>query len=65
MLPPHHHRATNFVVAIHGVTRTWMKIQNGAYPVVTTLKPGQMTIFPKASLHFMQNIGTYVFLLRF
>ncbi|KAJ9604073.1 hypothetical protein H2200_011596 [Cladophialophora chaetospira] len=58
MLPPHiHPRATNFVVAISGTTRTFMINENGARTVTEVLKPGQMTIFPQASVHSMMNIG--------
>lgn len=58
MLPPHiHPRATNFVVAIHGTTRTFMIAENGARTVQETLTPGQMTIFPQASVHTMMNVG--------
>jgi hypothetical protein len=59
MLPPHWHpRGTNFVVAVEGETQTWMIAENGAEPITTTLTPGKMTIFPQASLHTMQNLGT-------
>ncbi|KAA8576888.1 hypothetical protein MFRU_014g00450 [Monilinia fructicola] len=59
MLPPHYHpRGTNFVVAVEGVTQTWMVEENGAKIVNQTLRPWQMTIFPKGSIHSMQNIGT-------
>jgi len=58
MLPPHFHpRATNFVVAIEGETKTYMIEENGARIVSETLTPGKMTIFPAASLHTMQNTG--------
>lgn len=58
MLPPHiHPRATNFVVAISGTTRTFMINENGARTVTETLNPGQMTIFPQAAVHSMMNIG--------
>lgn len=58
MLPPHiHPRATNFVVAVNGTTRTYMISENGARTVNTTLKAGQLTIFPQGSLHTMQNLG--------
>jgi len=58
MLPPHiHPRATNFVVAISGTTRTYMIAENGARTVTETLRPGQMTIFPQAAVHTMMNIG--------
>lgn len=58
MLPPHiHPRATNFVVAIAGTTQTFMIAENGARTVSETLSPGQMTIFPQASVHTMMNIG--------
>jgi hypothetical protein len=58
MLPPHYHpRATNFVVAVEGITNTYMIEENGARLVSETLTPGKMTIFPAASLHTMQNTG--------
>ncbi|KAL3424192.1 spherulin-1A [Phlyctema vagabunda] len=58
MLPPHYHpRATNMVVAIEGTTNTYMVQENGARTVAETLTPGKMTIFPKGSLHTMQNTG--------
>lgn len=58
MLPPHiHPRATNFVVAVSGTTRTYMIAENGARTVEETLSPGQMTIFPQASIHTMMNMG--------
>ncbi|OAP58912.1 hypothetical protein AYL99_06209 [Fonsecaea erecta] len=58
MLPPHiHPRAANFVVAISGTTQTYMVAENGARTVTETLQPGQMTIFPQASIHTMMNIG--------
>jgi hypothetical protein len=58
MLPPHlHPRATNFVVAIEGVTDTYMLQENGAPLVKQTLSPFQMTIFPAGSMHTMQNTG--------
>lgn len=58
MLPPHiHPRATNYVVAISGTTQTYMIAENGARTVTETLKAGQMTIFPQASVHSMMNIG--------
>jgi oxalate decarboxylase/phosphoglucose isomerase-like protein (cupin superfamily) len=56
MLPPHFHpRATNFVVAVSGKTHTYMYTENGAPLIETDLTPGKMTIFPRASLHAMQN----------
>jgi hypothetical protein len=59
MLPPHMHpRATNMVMAIEGTTNTFMISENGARMVSETLRPGQMTIFPRASLHTMQNTGS-------
>lgn len=58
MLPPHYHpRATNFVVAVEGETDTWMLLENGADVVSTTLTKGKMMIFPRESLHSMQNTG--------
>lgn len=60
MLPPHaHQRAHNLVVAISGNTTTWMINENGARTVQTTLTPMKMTIFPKGSLHSMQNNGMF------
>jgi oxalate decarboxylase/phosphoglucose isomerase-like protein (cupin superfamily) len=58
MLPPHiHPRATNFVVAVTGQTRTFMIAENGAPTIEETLNPGQMTIFPQGSVHTMMNVG--------
>ena len=58
MLPPHlHPRATNFVVAVSGQTRTFMINENGARTVTEVLTPGKMTIFPQGSVHSMMNIG--------
>jgi oxalate decarboxylase/phosphoglucose isomerase-like protein (cupin superfamily) len=58
MLPPHlHPRATNFVVAVSGQTRTFMINENGARTVTEVLTPGKMTIFPTGSVHAMMNIG--------
>ena len=59
MLPPHlHPRASNYVVAIHGNTTTYMFEENGARLVTETLTPGKATIFPQASMHMMVNNGT-------
>lgn len=58
MLPPHYHpRATNYVISIMGNTTTYMIAENGARRVTEQLTPGQMTIFPRASMHAMQNVG--------
>lgn len=58
MLPPHYHpRASNFVVAVSGETHTYMVTENGARVVETTLTAGKMTIFPRGSLHAMENLG--------
>ncbi|KAK0346122.1 hypothetical protein LTR02_008126 [Friedmanniomyces endolithicus] len=58
MLPPHYHpRASNYVVAIHGNTTTYMYEENGARLVTETLTPGMATIFPQASMHMMVNNG--------
>ncbi|KAM0719076.1 hypothetical protein Q7P37_004981 [Cladosporium fusiforme] len=58
MLPMHYHpRATNYVVAIHGNTTTYMYEENGARLVTEHLEPGQATIFPKAAMHMMMNTG--------
>jgi hypothetical protein len=63
MLPPHlHPRATNFVVAVEGETQTWMIQENGADPVSTVLTPGKLTIFPRGSIHTMQNLGMSILL---
>ncbi|KAF1983496.1 RmlC-like cupin [Aulographum hederae CBS 113979] len=56
MLPPHYHpRATNYVFAFNGSTTTYMITENKARTVTSKLEAGQMTIFPAASLHSMQN----------
>jgi Cupin len=58
MLPPHlHPRAANAVVAMSGSTTTYMIQENGARMVTETLTPGQMTIFPRGSMHTMVNNG--------
>jgi len=58
MLPPHFHpRADNLVISITGSTTTWMFNENGVRTISTTLTPGKMTIFPRGSLHSMQNNG--------
>ena len=36
---------------------TYMIAENGARTVMETLKAGQMTIFPQASIHTMMNVG--------
>jgi len=60
MLPPHlHPRASNLVVAVHGETATYMLAENGAKVVKQVLTPGKMTIFPRASLHTMMNLGEF------
>ncbi|KAK1811348.1 hypothetical protein LTR12_014290 [Friedmanniomyces endolithicus] len=57
MLPPHYHpRASNYVVAIHGNTTTYMYEENGARLVTETLTPGLATIFPQASMHNIGNV---------
>ena len=58
MLPPHlHPRATNYVVAVHGNTTTYMYEENGARLVTQVLTPGHGTIFPQGSMHMMMNTG--------
>jgi oxalate decarboxylase/phosphoglucose isomerase-like protein (cupin superfamily) len=58
MLPPHFHpRADNFVVAVDGNTTTYMVQENGAKVVTSDLTRGKMTIFPRGSVHSMQNNG--------
>ncbi|OHE99626.1 spherulin-1A [Colletotrichum orchidophilum] len=58
MLPPHYHaRASNYALSVEGTTETCMTLENGARVVKTTLAPGMMTIFPRGSLHTMQNTG--------
>lgn len=62
MLPPHHHpRADNFVVLTgsnpNGTVDTYMIQENNAPVIEQTLKPMQMTIFPKGALHTMVNTG--------
>ena len=64
MLPPHlHPRATNYVVAVHGNTTTYMYEENGARLVTQVLTPGHGTIFPHGSMHMMMNTGTLLLLL--
>lgn len=58
MLPPHYHpRASNYVVATHGNTTTYMFEENGARLVQEVLVPGKATIFPQGSMHMMVNNG--------
>jgi hypothetical protein len=58
MLPPHAHpRATNLVVAVMGNTTSWMVGENGVKTIRVDLLPGILTIFPRGSLHAMQNNG--------
>lgn len=58
MLPPHfHQRADNAVVAITGNTTSWMIGENGVRTVRVDIIPFRVTIFPKGSLHVMQNNG--------
>jgi hypothetical protein len=58
ILPPHlHARGTNYVVAVHGNTTTYMYEENGARLVTQQLTPGQATVFPQASMHMMVNTG--------
>ncbi|KAI9732860.1 MAG: hypothetical protein M1834_003799 [Cirrosporium novae-zelandiae] len=58
LLPAHiHPRASNYVTAIKGTTKTYMQQENGAPLISTTLTPGKMTIFPQGSMHTMMNIG--------
>jgi hypothetical protein len=60
MLPPHAHpRATNLVVAIVGNTTSWMVEENGVENIKVDLLPGILTIFPRGSLHAMQNNGMW------
>jgi hypothetical protein len=63
MLPPHSHpRATNLVVAVKGNTTSYMVGENGVGVVEVVLSPMVMTIFPRGSLHSMQNNGMYMVL---
>lgn len=60
MLPPYFHpRTTNFVVGVEGETQTFMIQENGAEMVTATVGPGQLTSFPRGSVHSMQNTGTF------
>lgn len=59
MLAPHLHRANNLVVAVSGSTHTFMVQENGARLVQQVLTPGMMTIFPRASVHAMYNMGEF------
>ncbi|KAK8178311.1 spherulin-1A [Phyllosticta citribraziliensis] len=58
MLPAHlHPRAANYVVSVKGTTETYMVEENGAATVRATLGEGMMTIFPRGSVHMMENAG--------
>ncbi|KAI1843065.1 hypothetical protein JX265_005155 [Neoarthrinium moseri] len=58
MQPPHYHpRASNYIVVIEGTVETYMIPENGGELIKVLLEPGQMTLFPKGSLHSMQNMG--------
>jgi quercetin dioxygenase-like cupin family protein len=58
MLPPHEHpRGTNLVTAVTGNTTSYMWNENGVGRVTVNLTPGIMTVFPRGSLHAMQNNG--------
>lgn len=58
MLPPHlHPRGTNVVVAVTGNTTSFMWNENGVRRVTANLTPGVVTVFPRGSLHAMQNNG--------
>ena len=57
LLPAHFHRKDNVVVAITGTTRTFMYPEDGGQTVEQYIAPGQMTLFPRMSLHTMVNEG--------
>lgn len=58
MLSPHiHPRANNMVVAVSGQTKTFMRTENGAHDIITTLTPGKATMFFAGSVHDMYNEG--------
>ena len=58
MLAHHlHPRAHNVVVSISGTTKTYMRTENGANDIVTTLTPGKVTMFYAGSIHEMHNEG--------
>jgi mannose-6-phosphate isomerase-like protein (cupin superfamily) len=58
MLSPHvHPRANNMVVAVSGQTKTFMRTENGANDIITTLTPGKATMFFSGSVHNMYNEG--------
>ena len=59
LLPAHFHRADNAVVAINGTTHTFMYPEDGGETVEQYLSAGQMTLFPRMSLHTMVNEGQY------
>lgn len=60
MLPPHlHPRAANIVVGVYGNTTTYMYNENGVRTVTAELGAGMVTVFPKGSLHAMQNNGGF------
>ncbi|KAI0021721.1 spherulin-1A [Xylariomycetidae sp. FL0641] len=58
MQAPHYHpRASNYIVSIEGSIETYMIPENGGRLVTNLLDRGKMTLFPKGSLHSMQNTG--------
>lgn len=58
MLAPHlHPRGHNIVVAVSGNTKTFMRTENGAHDITTTLTAGKATMFYKGSVHRMYNEG--------
>ncbi|KAF1810777.1 spherulin-1A [Eremomyces bilateralis CBS 781.70] len=58
-LPPHFHpRGSNYVMHVAGpAVKTYMTMENGARTVEEKILPYQMTIFPHASVHAMENTG--------
>ena len=58
LVTPHlHPRATEMNYAINGTFTTGFIAENGARTIVNTVYPGQMTIFPKGSIHWLANTG--------
>ncbi|KAI1333611.1 RmlC-like cupin domain-containing protein [Xylariaceae sp. FL0016] len=59
MQPPHYHpRASNYIASVAGENvTTYMIPENGGRLFTNSIWPGKMTLFPKGSLHAMQNTG--------
>lgn len=58
MNTPHTHpRATELNYVVSGNFTTGFFAENGAQTVLGTVGPGQMSVFPRGSIHFEANLG--------